>query len=108
MWLIKLLLMIGNTWLQLRLVMMVGVLPIIWVTGVSVSRSREPILNTRGGLLTRVTILSSGAANIAGHWVLRCLGVSLGMVIGVCRVCCVALYWITLWVTLKISLWVTE
>ena len=83
MWLIKLLGMIGNTWLQLRLVMMIGKLSIIRVRCVSVSRTREPILNTRGGLLTSVTILSSGAANIAGHWILRGLGVSLGMVVGV-------------------------
>ena len=69
-----------------------------------------------GGWLTRDAILSSWAANIAGDWILRGLGIGLGLVVGVCRICCIVLYGVTLWVTLqmslgvtlKISLWVTK
>ena len=76
---------IGNTWLQWRLVMvmMIGEVTIIWVTGVSITRTSDPILNTRDSwLLTRDT----GAANMGGEGILRGLGISLVMVVGVCLI----------------------
>ena len=79
------------------MVMMIGEVTIIWVTGVSITRTSNPILNTRDSwLLTSDPILNTrdswlltrdtGAANMGGEGILRCLGISLVMVVGVCLI----------------------
>ena len=92
MGLVKLLvLVIRNSWLQWRLMVsvgMVGEVTILRVTGVSVSRASGPILNTGDScLLTRDTILSSGAANMGGDRILRGLRIGLGIGLGIVWVC---------------------
>ena len=84
-------LVIRNTWLQWRLMMVMGEVvsvTILRVTGVSVSRASGPILTTRDSwLLARDTVLSSGAASMGGDRILRGLRIGLGIGLGIVWVC---------------------